>query len=590
MARSPAAPAWPSGPARAARPAGADPGPAGPDAAVGSTPGPARRSRPARRSGLDRGALLVGGIMLLLVVNVVASAPEPPLPAERWRWAAIVAAAALCLWNVSSAYTAYRAAGLLSMTGFFHSWCLLAFSFPAAETTYRYRTLRAGYWTAPTDQLLSLEAVVVLAVFQLLFFLALGRDTPGAPARLARTCAARRPDFRAALGCLLLLVPFALAKVSVLLQLGLTGILGTMVTRKGYWLFLDRPEGTVSFLLNSIFPVYFVSLACLAVKYLVPHPSPAGRRLFGVALLVCGAGVAGSGGRAELAYVLLTVLVFMYVEGYRFPADFRPVVVPAVLVGLTLLLVAQARHGAENPLSEASKAESVGVSYQRGDVTQTLGVGRFDAVLMILDRRDTRPLLWGRSYGYAALGAVNATRTSRIALGDYFPVWRVSDQVMGYWIFGRPVSSALPSTPGELLLNFGYAGIALGALAFGFAFRVATRWLLGRRGPVEVLVLLSIWILARTLSDESWLMAAYAAGNLPGVVLLTLALGRGHQRRRGRPAAPGPVAQSAAPGPVAQPAVPGPVAPPAVPGAVARAAVPGAVARPDPPGWRRRGM
>jgi len=490
--------------------------------------------------------VLVGGTMLLLVVNAVVSAPEPPLPSEHWRWAAIVAAGALCAWNVSRAYTAYQASGLLSVTGFFHAWCLLAFSFPAAEMTYRYRTLRAGYWTASTDQWLSLKAVLVLAVFEVLFFLALGRDLAGAPARLARNCAARRPNFRAALWCLVALAPFAHAKLSVLRQLGLAGIVGTMVTRKGYWLFLDEPESVVSFLLNSLFPVYFVSLACLAVKYLVPHPKAAGRRLFGVVLLAAGAGVAGSGGRAELAYVLLTVLLFMHVEGYRFPADFRPVVVPAVLVACTLLLVAQARHGAENPLSAASKTQHVGYSYQRGDVTQTLGVGRFDAVLMVLDHLDAQPLLWGRSYGYAVLGAANSTYAPRVVLGHHFPMWRISDQVMAYWIFGRPKASALPSTPGELLLNFGYAGIALGALAFGFAFRVATRWLLGLRGPVEVLVLLSIWILARTLSDESWLMADYAAGNLPGVVLLAVVLGRGHARRAQRAARETPVRPGAA--------------------------------------------
>ncbi|HEV8648310.1 MAG TPA: O-antigen polymerase [Actinomycetes bacterium] len=566
----PAGPGWP-GQADAAAPAGAE---------------LARRGRDGGRP-LDRRAVLVGG-MALLVVNAVVSAPEPPLPAERWRWAAIVVAGLLCVWNVSSAYTAYLTSGLLSMSGFFHTWCLLAFSFPAAETTYRYRTLRAGHWTAPTDQWLSLKAVLVLGVFELLFFLALGRDVPGGPARLARGCAARRPNFRAALWCLVVLAPFALAKLSVLLQLGLSGILGTMVTRKGYWLFLDTPESTASFLLNSFFPVYSVSLACFAVKYLVPHPSAAGRRLFGIVLLVSGAGVAGSGGRAELAYVLLTVLVFMHVQGYRFPADFRPVVVPAVLVAFTLLLVAQARHGAENTLSTASKAQDVGYSYQRGDVTQTLGVGRFDAVLLILDHLDTQPALWGKSYGYAVLGAVNSTYAPRVALGHHLPMWRISDQVMAYWIFGRPLSSALPSTPGELLLNFGYAGIVLGALAFGLAFRVVTRWLLGLRGPVEVLVLLSIWILARTLSDESWLMATYAASNLPGMVLLALALGLGHARQPAHPVAGQPHAGSLPAlghGHARQPAhrvVPEPLERPDSAGWR-----PEASWRPDPPGWRR---
>jgi len=187
---------------------------------------------------------------------------------------------------------------------------------------------------------------------------------------------------------------------------------------------------------------------------------------------------------------------------------------------------AQARHGAENPLSAASNVRNVGYDYHRGDVTQTLGVGRFDAVLMILDHAGTQPALWGKSYGYALLGAANATYGPRIALGHFLPVWRVSDQVMAPWIFGRPVASALPSAPGELLLDFGYAGVVLGALALGLAYRLATRWLYRLRGPVEVLVLLSLWILARTLSDESWLMATFAASNLPLAVLLALALGR----------------------------------------------------------------
>ncbi len=476
---------------------------------------------------LDRWALSGILALTLLLSITVYFAPEPPDAGDTWRWSTIIVASGLCAWNIRGAYRAYRSSGILSAVGFLHAWSFFAFSFPAAEMTYRYDSIEVGYyWGTNTNEPLLFKTVLVLGLFQALFFLALGREPHGMLNRLTLISRAKRPNFRFALVFFLLAALIIVARLSTILDLGVGSIAATIITREGYWERLSSPEGVIRWFLNSLFPVYAVSLLCLGIKYLVKHPSVAGGWLYAAALVVSSGGVVISGVRSELVYVTLTVIIFMYAQGYRRITQYKSVFLPLIFVGVTVFLVAQARHGAENPLSNLTVGNPVGYDYATGDITQVLGLGRFNALLIIPDNFQNESLLWGKSYAYALVGGLNATFLPKIVLGDWLPTWRISEDVMGYWIFAEHKASALPSAPGELLLNFGVIGVALGALILGFAGRLLFRWILGFAGSVEFAWIITLWTTARFLSDESYLMVTYAAKNWVPVMLLTIVLAR----------------------------------------------------------------
>jgi hypothetical protein len=77
-----------------------------------------------------------------------------------------------------------------------------------------------------------------------------------------------------------------------------------------------------------------------------------------------------------------------------------------------------------------------------------------------------------------------------------------------------------------LLLNFGLVGVVLGAAVFGFAVRLLLRWMLKFNGAVEFAWAMMIWVTARFLSDESYLMVSYVVMNWLPVMLLTFLLVR----------------------------------------------------------------
>lgn len=479
-----------------------------------------------RRRHAHRVTLLAYLMAAALALNTVYSAPQAPTVADGWRWSTLAVAACLCLWNIASSVRAYRLAGLLSIQGFLHLWCFFTFSFPAFEMTYRYRYFTLGLWKAPTDQPVLLKAVLILALFQVLFFWGLGHDPRAALARFVATTKLGKPRPVVGLVYLALVLPLVLARVSVVHGLGLRGVAQTAVTRVDV---LKQVPGGVSafqFILNAFFPLYSVALLCLAIKYLFSHPSKAGRWAYVAALTTSAAGVLVTGGRGDLVYVVFTVIVFMYAEGYRYPRQYRLLLVPAAALAVTFVLTSQARHGATNALSQLGGQPYVGKDYASGDITQLLGVGRFDVVVMILDKSDPERPLLGKSYTAAFAGAANATFAPRVFFGQPLPTYRVSSDVLGYWIFGAPTASALPSAPGELFLNFGLAGVALGALVLGLATRFLLKWLLGFTGPFEFAWVLTLWLVALMLSDESYLVASLAASNWPLVALMTVVVVR----------------------------------------------------------------
>ena len=409
--------------------------------------------------------------------------------------------------------------------GLFHLWCFFAFSFPMAEQTFRYRSISLGLWTHTTGDALFFKTAIVLAIFQVVFFAALGSDPRAKLRRFADSCKGQRVRPGLAVVFLGLALPLWLVRLRTLQDLGLAGTIETAVQRVEYLDRLSSNPGAFEFILHVYFPIYAVLLLCLAVKYGFPHPSTGGRRAFSLVLLVSAAGVVVSGGRAELVYVTFAVILFMVVQGYRGIKDFKTVFVPFVLVLATVILVGQARHGGESPLTRLAGGVTTGAQdYSSGDLNQFLGVGRADVVALILDRGDEQPPLDGRSYGDGLAAAANSTFIPRIVLGRPLGTWRISDQVLGNWIFNEPRASALPSTPGELILNFGIVGMVIGALLLGIFFRFGFRWVLRFTGSSEALLLLSLWLAIRLLSDESFLIFGIAGSYLPLVGILTIAL------------------------------------------------------------------
>jgi oligosaccharide repeat unit polymerase len=473
-----------------------------------------------RRPDLSR--VVIGGAVLAIVLLMLLTAPEPPGPDDTWRWATIAVGLASCTWNVTRAAAAFRRAGPVSLVGFLHLWVLFAFSFPAVEMTYRYGQISLGFWRAPTDDPVLFQAALLLTAFQVLFFLALGDGVDATLTRLVGSSRVRWPDQRVGLVFVVLLLPLVLARLLVLRGLGLSGVATSMVTRTDYFAQLDSNVSPIIWALNTAFPVYAVALGCLAVKFLVPHPSTLGRRLFLGVLVACAAGVALSGGRAELVFVAITVGFFMYVAGYRTARQFVPLVLPGLLLAGLLFAVAQARHGEDNVLSQASDGTIVGNDYSSGDITQILGLGRFDAMVMILDRHLGSDALRGTSYLGALSGGLDTTFLPRIAAGVDLPSPTVSGEVLGQWVFGGPQVSALPSAPGEAYLNFGVVGLLGAALVLGLLTRGLVAVAGSLPGPQEFTLVLAVWTMARLLSDESALIASFVVRNWPGMILVLL--------------------------------------------------------------------
>lgn len=475
------------------------------------------------RSGSKPVAAATACGVAILVFLAVSTAPQPPGADEPWRWCTIGLALLLCCWNVRSAYRAFDRYGVATVVGFLHVWLFLAFSFPAAEMVYRYSVLELNLWSLPADDPTLVRAVVLLGVFQLLFFTTLGhRVDDRLAARLSEgRAAATNPRLAALLLCLA--APLFLARFAVISMLGLQGAATAAVTRGDYF---ERVGGVnpALWFLNMLFPIFAVVLLCLAVKYLVPHPTAWGRRLYLCTLVLCAAGVAISGGRAELVFIMAAVVITMYVQGYRTMRLFAPMLAPLGVIFVGLLIVAHARVGGTNALSDLAGSPYQTVQYARGDVTQALGLGRFDAMVMILDRHENVFDLKGQSYWDGIVGAANFTFLPHIALGAAFPIWHVGEEVLGPWVFGMPYSSALPSAPGELYLNFGIAGVVLGAVVLAVVARVLFQSVAKLPGPIEIAWLLLIWTVARFVSDESYLIFSFAVRTWPFVLALSLLL------------------------------------------------------------------
>ncbi len=470
----------------------------------------------------DLARVVLGGVVVATALLVLLTAPDRPGPDETWRWATIIVGLATCIWNVTCIAAAFRRTGPVSLVAFLHLWAFFAFSFPAVEMTYRYDQLSLGFWQTPTNAPVLLQAVALLAAFQVLFFLALGNGVDATVGRVVRSSRTWRPDQRIGLVFVVLLLPLVLARLLVLRELGPSGVATSMITRTDYFEQLDSGVSPIVWALNTLFPVYGVALGCLAVKFLVPHPTTLGRRLFLILLMACTAGVALSGGRAELVLVVITVGFFMYVAGYRTVRQFAPLVLPTLLVAGLLFAVGQARHGEDNVLSQAADGTIVGNDYSSGDITQVLGLGRFDAMVMILDHHDSTETLLGTSYLGALSAGLDTTFLPRIAAGVDLPSPTVSGDVLGTWVFGGPQVSVLPSAPGEAYLNFGFVGVLGAALVLA----LLARGLVGLVGrlprPQEFAFVLVAWTIARLLSDESAILASFVVRNWPGMLVVAL--------------------------------------------------------------------
>jgi hypothetical protein len=243
-------------------------------------------------------------------------------------------------------------------------------------------------------------------------------------------------------------------------------------------------------------------------------------------LLVCSIGNILSGGRGDLVFTLVTVLIAMRLHGYRSTREFMPVLVPVALAASLLFLVSQARNGHQNALTSIAGEPYVGNAYDSGEVTQMLGLGRFDVVRMIIDQHSTAHNLGAQDYVQAIKGSLNAVFLPRLITGQAWPFWHVSANVLGPWIFGQVKASSLPSAPGELYLAFGLPGVLLGGFLFGLVTRGLLRLAAGAPGAAQITWVLLVWTLARALSDESYLIASFIAQNWPCVPLVSLLVRR----------------------------------------------------------------
>jgi hypothetical protein len=403
---------------------------------------------PNPRSGLSA-AVAVLGVVAVAISVATAPAPAPMWPC--WRSASVLLAVALGVWNLISARRAFDRAGYLSAVGMLQVWVFFAFSMAAAEQCFRYDRLRLGYWRSSLDDVGTFGSVVLLGAFEVLFFLALGRDVPRnefVPAlrggrasirSLPRPTASQR---RAVLLLVLFAAPFLAARVVVFVKLGVQTAAVTVVTRTDYFEYLGgNGVNPVLWLFSALFPVFGVSALCLAVRYAVPAVSTRGACWYSAVLVVCVVGCSLSGGRGDLVFVIVTVLLAMRMQGYRSVRQFAPVAVPLALSGGLLILVSQARNGHKNALTSVAGSPYVGNSYSPGDITQLLGLGRFDAVRMVVDKHPAARGLGAQDYVEAVKGALDSTFLPQIALGHRLGSWTVSRDVLGPWVFGHAEGS-----------------------------------------------------------------------------------------------------------------------------------------------------
>lgn len=499
-----------------------------------------------RSTGVRPLAIVVVVVTVGVVATSVFTAPDPAPISPCWRSASVLVAVGLCMWNMRSAYVAFRRAGYLSAVGLLQLWVLFAFSFAAAEQTYRYGKLKMGYWEGSLDNAGTFRTVAIIGAFEVLFFLALGRDVAltrfvaplrtglGSPADrydnglsgASRSAPLVQADLRTAIIMVLLAMPFLISRIIVFAQLGLKTVAVTMVTRTDYFAYLGHGVNPIIWFFAAMFPVFGVSALCLAVRYAIPAATTAGAWCYSLVLTVCALASCPSGGRGDLAFVILTVLFAMRLHGYRFGRQFAPVAVPFVVVVGLLLLLAQARNGRDNTLTNLAGRPYVGDNYSSGDVTQLLGVGRYDAIVMIVDRHSPAANLGAQNYIETIKGALDSVFLPRVALGHPLGSRHVSRDVLGPWIFGFPKGSSLPSAPGELYLAFGLVGVLVGAVAFGLATRYLLRLAAGAPGPAQFTWVLLLWTVARAQSDESYLIGVFIAQSWPFVLLLGLVLRR----------------------------------------------------------------
>jgi hypothetical protein len=490
--------------------------------------------------------LVVAAAGLVAVALSVRSAPDPAPMRVCWRTASFVLAGATGAWNLLAAWRAFRRNSFLSAVGMLQLWCLFAFSWAAAEQCFRYDQLRIGFWQGSLDNAGTFGTVALLTGFQVLFFVALGRDVPlnrfvpvlraagpcGAPRerRVAENARTRRETLRgqprAALILLAVAAPFVAARLVALSQLGLRNLVLSMVTRTEYFGLVDGGAGSkvnpVIWMFGVLFPIFGVTLLCLSVRYAFRDAGRRGAFCYAGVLVLCGVCVLPSGGRGDLVFVVLAVLFAMRAHGYRGVRAYRPVLVPMGLAGVLLLLLAQARTGHVNSLTSLAGNPYVGNSYSSGEITQILGTGRFDAVRMIVNRHSTAHGFGVQDYLDAIKGSLNAIFLPRIMTGHALTSWHPSMQVMGPWQFGSQKTSSLPSAPGELYLTFGVRGVLVGAILFGLIARGLLRVAAGLPGPAQITWLLVVWTIALGLSTEAYLVGSFIAEHWPVVPVIGL--------------------------------------------------------------------
>ncbi|MBL7493549.1 hypothetical protein I6A60_37300 [Frankia sp. AgB1.9] len=509
----------------------------------------ARRSRPPATGGSRQGLplpLVVAAVGLVAVALSVRSAPDPAPMRVCWRTASFVLAGATGAWNLLAAWRAFRRNGFLSAVGMLQLWSLFAFSWAAAEQCFRYDQLSLGFWQGSLDNAGTFGTVALLTGFQVLFFVALGRDVPlhrfvpvlrsagpgGAPGDrlVAENARTRRGQRRVTLILLAVAAPFVAARLVALSQLGLRRLVLSMVTRTEYFGLVDGGTGTkvnpVIWMFGILFPIFGVTLLCLAVRYGFHDAGRRGAFCYAGVLVLCGVCVLPSGGRGDLVFVVVAVLFAMRAHGYRGARAYRPVLVPIGLAGVLLLLLAQARTGHVNSLTSLAGNPYVGNSYSSGEITQVLGTGRFDAVRMIVNRHSTAHGFGVQDYFDAVKGSLNSIFLPRIVAGHALSSWHPSLQVMGPWQFGAQKTSSLPSAPGELYLAFGVRGVLVGAFLFGLVTRVLLRVVAGLPGPAQITWVLAVWTVALGLSTEAYLVGSFVAQHWPVIPVIGLLVRR----------------------------------------------------------------
>jgi hypothetical protein len=321
--------------------------------------------------------------------------------------------------------------------------------------------------------------------------------------------------------------PFLIARIVALGRLGLRQLLISMVTRTEYFGILGGSHvNPVFWLFGVLFPIFGVTLLCLAIRYAFPGTGPRAAYCYAAVLVVCGICALPSGGRADLVFVLGAVLFATRAHGYRTTREFLPVLIPVAFASLLLFFLAQARTGHANSLTALAGNPYVGNDYSSGEITQLLGTGRFDGFRMIISRHSTAHGLGAQDYLEAIKGTLDSVFLPRIATGHAWSFTHPALQVMGPWQFGTQKASSLPSAPGELYLTFGVPGVLAGAVLFGFVTRLVLRLVAAVPGPAQISWVLAVWTLSLGLSTEAYLLGSFIVEHWPVVPLIGLLVRR----------------------------------------------------------------